>query len=162
MWRCHVSSMKMAVFWVVAPCSLVEVYRRFRGACCLSYQRPADRSTNHLWNVGTLLSDYTVEQLTGQPSKHFCLYPFIVYITWNKKKRSYSRTSWFFIFTLLQRFPTFHVPWTPFRVMYHLTNHLTNIWDYVTLVYCGFGNGFKWLQTSIKPFSVSGQCMTED
>jgi hypothetical protein len=26
--------MKMAVFWVVAPCSLVEVYRRFRGACC--------------------------------------------------------------------------------------------------------------------------------
>jgi hypothetical protein len=27
------ASMKMAVFWVVAPCSLVEVYRRFRGAC---------------------------------------------------------------------------------------------------------------------------------
>jgi hypothetical protein len=24
-------SMKMAVFWVVAPCSLVEVYQRFRG-----------------------------------------------------------------------------------------------------------------------------------
>jgi hypothetical protein len=24
--------MKMAVFWDVAPCSLVEVYRRFRGA----------------------------------------------------------------------------------------------------------------------------------
>jgi hypothetical protein len=23
--------MKMAVFWVVAPCSLVEVYRHFRG-----------------------------------------------------------------------------------------------------------------------------------
>jgi hypothetical protein len=30
--------MKMAVFWVVAPCSLVEVYRRFRGPCCLHYQ----------------------------------------------------------------------------------------------------------------------------
>jgi hypothetical protein len=27
--------MKMVVFWVVAPCSLVEVYRRFKGACCL-------------------------------------------------------------------------------------------------------------------------------
>jgi hypothetical protein len=27
--------MKMAVFWVVAPCSLVEVYWHFRGACCL-------------------------------------------------------------------------------------------------------------------------------
>jgi hypothetical protein len=31
-------SMKMAVFWVVAPCSLVEVYQRFRGACCLHRQ----------------------------------------------------------------------------------------------------------------------------
>jgi hypothetical protein len=31
--------MKMAaVFWVVAASSLVEVYRRFRGACCLHYQ----------------------------------------------------------------------------------------------------------------------------
>jgi hypothetical protein len=28
-------SMKIAVFWVVAPCSLVEVYQRFRGPCCL-------------------------------------------------------------------------------------------------------------------------------
>jgi hypothetical protein len=31
-------SIKMAVFWVVAPCSLVEVHRSFRGACCLLYQ----------------------------------------------------------------------------------------------------------------------------
>jgi hypothetical protein len=29
------ASMKMAVFWVVEPCSLVEVYQRFRGTCCL-------------------------------------------------------------------------------------------------------------------------------
>jgi hypothetical protein len=29
---------KMAVFWVVAPCSLVEVYQRFRGPCCLHDQ----------------------------------------------------------------------------------------------------------------------------
>jgi hypothetical protein len=32
--RFHVlkaASMKMTVFWDVAPCSLVEVYRRFRG-----------------------------------------------------------------------------------------------------------------------------------
>jgi hypothetical protein len=28
----------MDVFWVVAPCSLVEVHRRFSGACCLHYQ----------------------------------------------------------------------------------------------------------------------------
>jgi hypothetical protein len=31
---------KMAVFWVVAPCSLVEVYQRFRGPCCLHHHRP--------------------------------------------------------------------------------------------------------------------------
>jgi hypothetical protein len=30
--------MKMAVFWVVAPCSLVEVYQRFRRLCCLHHQ----------------------------------------------------------------------------------------------------------------------------
>jgi hypothetical protein len=29
--------MEMAVFWVVTPCSLLEVYRRFRGACCLHH-----------------------------------------------------------------------------------------------------------------------------
>jgi hypothetical protein len=28
----------MTVFWVVAPCSLVEVYRRFGGALCLHHQ----------------------------------------------------------------------------------------------------------------------------
>jgi hypothetical protein len=29
---------KMAVFWVVSPCSLVEIYQRFRGPCCLHHQ----------------------------------------------------------------------------------------------------------------------------
>jgi hypothetical protein len=33
-----VASMKMTVFWNVALCSLVEVYRCFRGACCLHHQ----------------------------------------------------------------------------------------------------------------------------
>jgi hypothetical protein len=28
----------MAVFWVLAPCALAEVNRRFRGACCPHYQ----------------------------------------------------------------------------------------------------------------------------
>jgi hypothetical protein len=30
-------STKMAVFWVVAPCSLVEGYQRFGGRCCLHH-----------------------------------------------------------------------------------------------------------------------------
>jgi hypothetical protein len=29
---------KMTVFWDAAPCSLVEVYRRFRGACCFHHE----------------------------------------------------------------------------------------------------------------------------
>jgi hypothetical protein len=36
--------MKMAVFWVVAPCSLVEVYQRFRGTFWLHHQGAASTS----------------------------------------------------------------------------------------------------------------------
>jgi hypothetical protein len=42
-----VASMKMDVFWVVAPCSLVEIYWRFRGACCLYPQ--SDDSSPWWW-----------------------------------------------------------------------------------------------------------------
>jgi hypothetical protein len=48
-------SMKMAVFWGFAPCSLVEGYRRFRGPCCL-------------WNVSKRLPNYTAQQPKRQPS----------------------------------------------------------------------------------------------
>jgi hypothetical protein len=37
----------MAVFWVVAPCSLVGVYQRFRGPCCLHHQ--GDRPDSHIY-----------------------------------------------------------------------------------------------------------------
>jgi hypothetical protein len=58
----------MAVFWVVAPCSLVEVYRRFRGTCCLHHHRPDDGSSKYLWNVGKLLPGYTTLQPKRQAS----------------------------------------------------------------------------------------------
>jgi hypothetical protein len=35
--KTHGGPMKIAVFWVVAPFSLVEVYQRFRCACCLRH-----------------------------------------------------------------------------------------------------------------------------
>jgi hypothetical protein len=35
------SPMKVAVFWVVAPCSLVDVYQRFRCPCCFHHQGTA-------------------------------------------------------------------------------------------------------------------------
>jgi hypothetical protein len=53
--------MKMLVFWVVAPCSLVEVYWCFRGTCCL-------------WNVSKLLPDYMVLQPRRQPSSYLLLW----------------------------------------------------------------------------------------
>jgi hypothetical protein len=34
------ASIKMTVFWDVATCNLVEVYRRFRGVCCLPLSPP--------------------------------------------------------------------------------------------------------------------------
>jgi hypothetical protein len=43
------------------PCSLVEVYRRFRGSCCLDHQGDVG-GCKHLWNVGKLLPDYTAQQ----------------------------------------------------------------------------------------------------
>jgi hypothetical protein len=32
------TNMKVTVFWDVAPCSLIEVHRGFRGTCCLHHQ----------------------------------------------------------------------------------------------------------------------------
>jgi hypothetical protein len=44
---CNNSGTKMTVSWVVAPRSLIEIYRRFRGACCLQQQGEA-ASTSEL------------------------------------------------------------------------------------------------------------------
>jgi hypothetical protein len=62
-------SMKMAVFWVVGPCSLVKVYGRFRGACC-----PVDKVSN----IGKLLPDHSGQDSRRQPSLflfHLCSPP---------------------------------------------------------------------------------------
>jgi hypothetical protein len=40
-------STKMSVFWVIAPCSLVEVYQSFRGTCYLHYQGNPEDSHLH-------------------------------------------------------------------------------------------------------------------
>jgi hypothetical protein len=55
------ASVKLTDFWVVTPCSLVEVYRRFSGACCLHHQAN-DGDGKHLRNVRKLLPDYTAKQ----------------------------------------------------------------------------------------------------
>jgi hypothetical protein len=67
------SNTKMVVFWVVAPCSLVEVYQRFRGACRVMSKHPDDGS-KHLWNIGKLLPDYMAQQPRRQPSSYLPLW----------------------------------------------------------------------------------------
>jgi hypothetical protein len=58
----------MAVFWVAALCSLVEIYRRFRGACCIRDQCPEERQqTPPPRNVGKLLPDYMAQQCRRLP-----------------------------------------------------------------------------------------------
>jgi hypothetical protein len=69
-------SMKIAVFWVVAPCSRVEVFQSFRGACWRHHPDymggrkylPDVGGRKRLWNVVKLLPDYTVLQPRRQPS----------------------------------------------------------------------------------------------
>jgi hypothetical protein len=67
-------SMKMTVFWDVAPCSLVKVERRFRGAYCSiiraflrklspSPSFPEDIGKMFLRNAGNHLQDYTASQI---------------------------------------------------------------------------------------------------
>jgi hypothetical protein len=63
---------KMAVFWVVAPCSLVEVYHRFGGPSWIKHQgdRPDDGGSRDLRNVGKLLPDCMALQPRRQPSSY--------------------------------------------------------------------------------------------
>jgi hypothetical protein len=68
----------MSVFWVVAPCSLVEVYQRFGGPASIirAMSRPDDGGSKDLRNVGKLLPDYTAQQPRRQTSSIHVLYAF--------------------------------------------------------------------------------------
>jgi hypothetical protein len=67
----YVWNTKMAVFYVVGPCSLVDVYQRFGGACCLHHHRPDDRGTWYLWNVSKLYQ--STRRYTTQKTAIFVL-----------------------------------------------------------------------------------------
>jgi hypothetical protein len=65
--------LKMAVFCVVAPCSLVEIYRRFRGTCCLHHQGLSHNGgdSKRPWNVCKFPPDCcTVQHSRRQPSSY--------------------------------------------------------------------------------------------
>jgi hypothetical protein len=84
-------STKMAVFWVVAPCSLAEVYQLDHGG------------SKDLWNVGIILPDYTALQPRRQPSllSTFSLFSMDGWRPWlmNWKvysgKRLWTNTRWY-------------------------------------------------------------------
>jgi hypothetical protein len=66
---------EVAVFWVAAPCSLVEVYAAsiIRAS---STHHPDDGGSKDLWNVGKLLPDYTELQPKRQPPSKQNIYYF--------------------------------------------------------------------------------------
>jgi hypothetical protein len=61
--RAVAAKTKVTVFWDAASCSLVEVYRRFRGVYSLHHQGP-DGDSKHLWNVGKLPDHGAASQKT--------------------------------------------------------------------------------------------------
>jgi ABC-type nickel/cobalt efflux system permease component RcnA len=65
---------KMAVFWVVAPCGLVQVYHCFRSPFRRHHQgrhhRSDDGPSKNLWNIGKLIPDCTALQPRRQPSTY--------------------------------------------------------------------------------------------
>jgi hypothetical protein len=44
------SKIKTAVFWVVVPCSLVEVNQRFGGPCCLNFYQTTQHYSPEIYN----------------------------------------------------------------------------------------------------------------
>jgi hypothetical protein len=74
--KCQVltaTSVKMAVLWDVAPCSLVDINRRFTWAQAMSH--PDDGGSKNLWNVLQYLSDCTVKHPTRQPPSYSQVLP---------------------------------------------------------------------------------------
>jgi hypothetical protein len=91
------ASIKTAVFWVAAPCSVVKVYRRFRGACWLHHQGD-DKGSNHLWKVSKLLPNYTAQQprrqvtFTSSFSSSWYSFLFLICRPQNLPKSVFSNT----------------------------------------------------------------------
>jgi hypothetical protein len=54
----------MTVFWVIASCSFVEVYRRVRGACC------PHRPEEELSTSETLVNFYQPTRRNNQADRH--------------------------------------------------------------------------------------------
>jgi hypothetical protein len=74
------ASMKMAVFWIIAPCNLVEVYHPDKGG------------SNYLRNVGKRLPDHSVPQPKRQPSSVKLLISnfFVIFLSFGNVTPNYN------------------------------------------------------------------------
>jgi hypothetical protein len=63
---------KLAVFSVVAPCRLLQVYQRFRCPYCFHHQ--GDNHSSYIWDAGKLIPVYT-HGATTQKTAIFLLTP---------------------------------------------------------------------------------------
>jgi hypothetical protein len=64
----------VAVFWVVALGSLVEVYRCSRGHCCLRHRHLMETAHFSEMLVNFYLSDCAMLQPRGQRSSNSCFF----------------------------------------------------------------------------------------
>jgi hypothetical protein len=73
------TSMKMAVFWDVAPCSLVDTDRRFRGAYCLHHQGLITLMMDAVSSSETLVNIYQTTRSNFSEDSHLykCLFLFV-------------------------------------------------------------------------------------
>jgi hypothetical protein len=67
-WVLTSAYLKMRAFWDIAPCNLVGVDRRFRGAYCLHHH--PDGGSPHFSNVSLLQWDYSTLYLRKLLSSH--------------------------------------------------------------------------------------------
>jgi hypothetical protein len=111
--------LKMAVFWVVAPCSLVEVYH-FRGTCCLHHQG----GSKYIWNIAKLLPDYTALQPRRQPSS--CSLPWKPQIIQNLSYLYYNFILLLVIYFYFQCIVLYITVSEPTLYCNHLINQLYN------------------------------------
>jgi hypothetical protein len=80
--------MKMAVFWVVAPCSVPEVYQRFRGACCFHYQDALMMETE-----STSETPVNSIRLHGTTTQKTAIFILAAVRTWNLTTWTWSHTT---------------------------------------------------------------------
>jgi hypothetical protein len=90
-------STKMAVFWVVAQCSLVEVYQRFKGPCCLHHQGDEYAArVESVWDIGT-------SQPRQKPSGCFHMFAAASIIRWRSSSLVCTLVMWAISFVRLQK-----------------------------------------------------------